>query len=74
MAYSKARKITEENAREIIEAYLEVEEWPLGSKRAFARHYAEKFGVSEDVTQNLVFRKIRWKPLLQEYGLIKEKN
>lgn len=74
MAYSKARKITEENAREIIEAYLEVEEWPLGSKTTFARHYAEKFGVSLDVTRNLVFRKIRWKPLLQEYGLIKEKN
>ena len=74
MAYSKSAKITEENAREIIEAYLEVEEWPLGSKKAFARHYAEKFGVGEDVTLNLVSRKRTWKFLLQEYGLIKEKN
>ena len=70
MAYSKSRKITEENAREIIEAYLEVEEWPLGSKAIFARKYAEKFGVSEDVTKNLVFRKIRWIPLLEEYGIV----
>jgi len=66
----RGRKITEENAREIIEAYLEVEEWPLGSKAAFARKYAKKFAVSEDVTKNLVFRKIRWKPLLEEYGII----
>ena len=70
MAYSKARKITEENAREIIEDFLNVKEWPLGSKVAFCRKYAEKFGVSKDVANNIVFRKRNWKPLLQEYGLI----
>ena len=74
MAYSKSAKITEENAREIIEAYLEVEEWPHGSKTAFARHYAEKFEIGITATKNLVFRKSTWKHLLQEYGLIKEKN
>ena len=67
---TKARKITEEDARAIIEEFLSISEWPLGSKIAFCRKWGEKLGVSIDVAQNIVFRKIRWKPLLIEYGLL----
>ena len=70
MAYSKSRKITEENAREMIEAYLaRTNEWPHGSKAAFSEKYAEKFGVSKYIPKNLVFNRSTWHPLLQEYGL-----
>ena len=67
---NKARKITEKDAREIIEEFLTIKVWPYGSKAAFNKKWAEKLGVSKDVSQNIVFRKIRWKPLLSEYGLL----
>ena len=69
-ANSKARKITEETAREIIEDFLSIKEWPLGSKAAFSRKWAENTGLSVDVATNIVFRKRNWKPLLVEYGLL----
>ena len=67
---NKARKITEREARNIIEEFLTIKEWPHGSKTAFCKKWAEKLNVSADVSRNIVFRKIRWKPLLYEYGLI----
>jgi len=67
---SKARKITEGTAREIIEDFLSVSEWPIGSKAAFCKKWAEKTGLSVDVANNIVFRKRNWKPLLEEYNLI----
>ena len=67
---TKARKITEENARAIIEEFLSISEWPSGSKAAFAQKWAEKLGVSIDVARNIVFRKRNWKSLLIEYGLL----
>ena len=67
---SKSKKITEKDAREIIEEFLTILEWPRGSKRAFCRKWAEKLGVSQDVANNIVFRKRNWKPLLYEYGLL----
>lgn len=67
---TKARKITEEDARAIIEEFLSISEWPLGSKTAFAQKWAEKLGVSKNIAENIVFRKIRWKSLLIEYGLL----
>jgi hypothetical protein len=68
-SYSKATKITEEQAREIIEDYLTVAEWPHGSKVKFCRKWAEALEVGVDVINNMVFRRIRWKDLLKEYGL-----
>jgi len=67
---TKARKITEEDARAIIEEFLSISEWPLGSKAAFGRKWGEKLGVSMDVPNGIVFGKRSWKPLLIEYGLL----
>tara|TARA_S200000501_G_C20764334_1_gene717583 strand:- start:164 stop:1129 length:966 start_codon:yes stop_codon:yes gene_type:complete len=69
-AENKARKITEETARRIIEDFLSVKEWPRGSKAEFARKWAKELNLSVDIAYNIVFRKIRWKPLLIEYGLL----
>ena len=68
--YSKATKIDEATARAIIEEFLTISEWPLGSKRAFCDRWATKLGLSRDVANNIVFRKRNWKPLLIEYGLL----
>lgn len=68
-SYSKAAKITEEQAREIIEDYLKVEEWPYGSKVRFCRKWAETLEVGVDVINNMVFNRARWKDILKEYGL-----
>ena len=67
---SKARKITERDARDIIEEFLTIKQWPHGSKAAFNRKWAKKLNVSADVSNNIVFRKMRWKALLYEYRLI----
>lgn len=69
-ANTKARKITEETARAIIEDYLSMDDWPSGSKAAFAKKWAETLGLSTDVATNIVFRRRNWKPLLIEYGLL----
>lgn len=69
-ANTKARKITEEDARAIIEDFLSITEWPLGSKAAFCQKWADRLGLSKDVASNIVFRKRNWKPLLVEYGLL----
>lgn len=68
--YSKATKITEDSAREIIEEFLSITEWPYGSKAAFCQKWADRLGLSKDVANNIVFRKMRWKHLLKEYGLL----
>lgn len=69
-SYSKATKITEKDARDIIEEFLSISEWPYGSKEAFKEKWAKKLNVSKDVAANIVFRKIHWKDLLIEYGLL----
>lgn len=69
-ADSKATKIDEATAREIIEEFLTISEWPYGSKAAFCQKWADKLGLSKDVANNIVFRKRNWKPLLREYGLL----
>ena len=73
-AYHKGVKLKEEDVRTVIEAYIEVEEWPLGSKKEFNKLYAEEFGVSPVTIADIVHLKKTWKYLLKEYGLIKEKN
>lgn len=68
--YSKATKITEKDARDIIEDFLSIPKWPYGSKEAFKQKWAKKLNVSKDVAANIVFRKIHWKDLLIEYDLL----
>lgn len=67
---TKARKITEEDARAIIEEFLTISEWPYGRKAEFCQKWADNLGLSKDVANNIVFRKRNWKPLLIEYGLL----
>lgn len=67
---TKARKITEEDARAIIEEFLTISEWPRGRKAEFCQKWADNLGLSKDVANNIVFRKRNWKPLLIEYGLL----
>lgn len=69
-SYSKSTKLKEENVREIIEKFLEVEAWPIGSKAVFSQKYAEKFDVSISSVHNIVFRRKTWKDILQEYNLV----
>jgi hypothetical protein len=69
-SYSKASKLSEKNVREIIENFLRVEAWPLGSKKVFVQKYSEKFGVSTSAIQNIVFRRLNWKDILAEYDLL----
>lgn len=69
-SYSKTTKLQEKEVREIIDNFLKIEDWPYGSKKSFAEEQAERYGVSADAIQNLVFRKTRWKDILEEYGLL----
>ena len=70
ISYSKAVKLTEQNVREIIEKFLEVKEWPLGSKKSFSDELGYRFRVSPSSINNIVFRKRNWKNLLKEYNLL----
>lgn len=67
---NKARKITEEDARAIIEEFLTISEWPYGRKAEFCQKWADNLGLSKDIANNIVFRKRSWKALLIEYGLL----
>lgn len=64
---SRATKISERDARDIIEDYLGVEEWPHGSKRAFCEKWATRLGVSVDVPRNIVFRRLHWQDIFSAY-------
>ena len=68
--YSRAVKLSEEQVREIIKNFLEITEWPFGSKKSFAEKWAERYGVSKHTIHNIVFRRLRWKDILKEYGLL----
>jgi hypothetical protein len=67
---NKSRKLTEEDVRAVIEEFLSISEWPLGSKAAFARKWGKKLGVTMDNIKSIVFLKRQWKSLLIEYGLL----
>ena len=69
-SYSKSTKLREEEVREVIDNFLKIEEWPLGSKKSFAEEQSKKYGVSPSSTTNIVFSKTRWKDILEEYGLL----
>ena len=71
---NRSRKVTEKNVRDIIEDFLRVTDWPYGSKAKFSRKWAEELSVSTDLITNIVFRKVRWVPLLEEYGLIEKRH
>lgn len=68
--YSRAVKLSEEQVREIIKKFLEITEWPFGSKKSFAEKWAERYGVSKDAIYNIVFKRRCWKDTLKEYGLL----
>lgn len=69
-ATSRATTLREEQVREIIKNFLEISEWPHGSKKSFSEKWAKKYGVSVDAISNIVFRRIKWKDILKEYGLL----